>query len=156
MKKAMARWLALAVAALLWVGCATTRPTVPPKRDVSGLVELSGDAIIVRESIQFDLGSADIAPKSMDLLDAVAQIMKNTTAIKMLTVEGHTDPTGDPASNQPLSLLRAGAVLKYLEGRGVERSRMEARGFGADRPVDSNETEEGRAKNRRVVFKVTR
>ena len=147
----------LALAAVVAAGCATaSSAVVPPKRDVSALVELSGDAILVRESIQFDHGSAEIDPRSMDLLDAVAQIMKATTAIKTLTVEGHTDTTGDPAQNQPLSLARAAAVLKYLESKGVEHGRLEAKGYGSEQPVDSNDTEAGRAKNRRVMFKVTR
>jgi OmpA-OmpF porin, OOP family len=137
--------------------CATTpRPVTTPPRDVSTLVTLDGDSILVRETISFPHGKAEIEPVSMDLLDAVARILVSTTAITRLTIEGHTDTTGEPAANQPLSEERALAVKKYLESKGVDPSRLESRGFGSSQPVDTNETEEGRAKNRRVEFKVTR
>lgn len=147
----MARRLATAVLTLA-LGCVTA----PVRRDVSSLVELQGDAIVVRETIQFEHGKADIDPRSTDLLDAVAEIMNTTSALTLLTVEGHTDTTGEPAANQPLSEARALAVQRYLEGRGVAPERLEAKGFGAERPVDTNDTEEGRARNRRVEFKVRR
>lgn len=147
---AFLRMLAVAIGALL-LGCATTH-----KRDVSSLVELEGDAIVVRETIQFEHGKAAIDPRSTDLLDRVAEIMKTTSAITNLTIEGHTDTTGDPTSNLPLSQARAAAVKKYLESKGVAASRLESKGYGSERPVDTNDTEEGRAKNRRVEFKVSR
>src|SRR5688572_11933745 len=96
----MTRWMALVVASLC--GCATTAAKGPP-RDVTGLVLLEGDSIIVKETIGFPHGQADIEPASMDLLDAVAKILVSTTAITKLTIEGHTDTTGEPAANQPLS-----------------------------------------------------
>jgi len=137
--------------ALAVAGCATA-----PKRDVSALVELTGDAIIVRETIQFEHGSATILERSTDLLDAVARIMLETDAITLLTIVGHTDSTGDPAANQPLSLARAEAVKRYLVEKGVAAARLSAVGHGDGDPLGSNATEEGRALNRRVDFKVTR
>ena len=142
--------------ALLCTGCVTTTSATLGPRDVSDLVVLEGDSIVVRETIGFPHGKADIEPRSMDLLDAVAKIMNGTSAITKLTIEGHTDTTGDPANNQPLSEDRASAVQKYLEGKGVDPSRLESKGFGSTAPVDTNDTEEGRAKNRRVEFKVRR
>ncbi|MBL8913458.1 MAG: OmpA family protein [Archangium sp.] len=139
-------------------GCVTTTTTVtrPEKRDVTELVQLAGDAIIVKEHISFPHGKADIDEGSLDLLDRVAEILKTTQAITKLTIEGHTDTTGDPDFNLPLSEARALAVKKYLESKGVAPDRLEARGFGAEQPMDSNDTDAGRAKNRRVEFKVTR
>ncbi len=151
-------WLTLA----LLMGCATTTSTTspakprPPPRDVSELVTLEGDSIVLKEQIGFPHGSSDIEPVSMDLLDAVAKILASNTSITKLTIEGHTDTTGDPAANQPLSEERALAVKKYLEEHGVEASRLETKGFGSSQPLDSNDTEAGRAKNRRVEFKVSR
>ena len=88
-----------------------------------------------------------LAPDAwLDLLDAIVEIMKRTSAITRLSIEGHTDTTGDPDFNLPLAEARAAAVKKYLERKG----------FGSTMPLDSNETEEGRAKNRRVEFKVSR
>jgi outer membrane protein OmpA-like peptidoglycan-associated protein len=123
---------------------------------VTELVQLAADAIIVKETISFPHGKADIEPSSLDLLDRVAEILKTTSAITRLTIEGHTDTTGDPDFNLPLSEARALAVKRYLESRGVDPPRLESRGFGALQPVDTNDTEAGRARNRRVEFKVTR
>lgn len=148
---AMTRWVPLLMSFAL--GCVTVPKGAP--RDVSDLVMLEGDSIVVKETIRFAHGSADIDPASLDLLDAVAKIMVNTKSITKLTVEGHTDTTGEPAANQPLSEERALAVKKYLEGKGVEPERLASRGFGSSQPVDTNDTEEGRAKNRRVEFKVS-
>lgn len=151
----MTRGMAL-LGVVLWCGCVTTTANVPATpRDVSNLVTLEGDSIVVKETIGFPHGKADIEPASMDLLDAVAKIMVGTKGITRLTIEGHTDTTGEPNANQPLSEERALAVRKYLESKGVDPSRLESRGFGSSQPVDSNDTEEGRAKNRRVEFKVT-
>lgn len=149
----MTRWVVLAA---LSAGCATTGKTGAPPRDVSSLVMLEGDSIIVRETIGFPHGVAEVQPASMDLLDAVARIMITTSAITRLTIEGHADATGEPEINQPLSEQRALAVKKYLESKGVSPDRLEARGLGTSQPVDTNDTDEGRAKNRRVEFKVTR
>lgn len=147
----MTRWMVWCGASLL-LGCVTTSGA----RDVSSLVVLEGDSIMVRETIGFAHGKAEIEPGSMDLLDAVAKILLNTTAITKLTIEGHTDTTGDPDSNQPLSEERALAVKKYLESKGVAPARLESKGFGSSQPVDTNDTEAGRARNRRVEFKVSR
>ena len=153
----MTRGMALLLV-MLWCGCVTTTANgnaAPTPRDVSSLVTLEGDSIVVKETISFPHGKADIEPVSMDLLDAVAKILLTTTGITKLTIEGHTDSTGEPAANRPLSEERALAVKKYLENKGVDAARLESRGFGSSQPVDSNDTEEGRAKNRRVEFKVT-
>lgn len=149
----MARWLPVVL--FLGTGCVTV-PRVEEPRDVSSLVVLEGDSIVVKETIGFAHGKAEIEPASMDLLDAVAKILTTTMSISKLTIEGHTDTTGEPAANQPLSEERALAVKKYLESKGVDPQRLESRGFGSSQPVDTNDTEEGRAKNRRVEFKVTR
>ena len=152
----MTRWVVLLVASL-GSGCATMgSATQAPPRDVSSLVTLEGDAILVKETIGFPHGQSEIEESSKDLLDAVARILVSTTSITKLTVEGHTDTTGEPAANQPLSEERALAVKKFLESKGVAADRLESRGFGSSQPVDTNETEAGRAKNRRVEFKVAR
>lgn len=144
------------LALLLLIGCATAPAKTPPKRDLDELVTLEGDKIVVRESITFQHGQSEIAPSSTDLLDAVAKILTDNPAIQRLTVVGHADATGDPANNPPLSLARAKAVKSYLEGRGIAPARIEAQGVGAEVPIDTNETDEGRARNRRVEFRVSR
>jgi outer membrane protein OmpA-like peptidoglycan-associated protein len=148
----------IVVAGLSLAACTTTRGAegASGKRDVSELVTLERDSIVVREAISFPHGQAELEPASFDLLDAVAAIMKSTSSITRLSIEGHTDTTGEPELNQPLSEARALAVKKYLESKGVEAARLESKGFGSSQPVDTNDTEAGRAKNRRVEFKVTR
>jgi len=69
-----------------------------------------------------------------------------------VTIEGHTDSSGDPVLNQNLSQSRARAVQNYLVANGIDEPRLDAVGFGPDRPVADNETEEGRALNRRIEF----
>ncbi len=141
---------------LLICACATAQKPAPAHRDLTELVTLEGDKIVVRESITFEHAKVDIAESSTDLLDAVAKILDDNPSIKRLTIVGHADATGDPANNPPLSLARATAVKKYLEGRGIDAARLEAQGVGAEMPIDTNDTDEGRARNRRVEFRVSR
>lgn len=140
---------------LLGAACATSSSS-SKGRDLSKLVHLEGDHIEVGETILFETGKANVDTSSTDLLDAVADILKVTPGITTLTIEGHTDSTGDAEVNKQLSQSRADSVKAYLEGRGVSGSRLVARGFGAEKPIASNDSDEGRAKNRRVEFKVAR
>jgi outer membrane protein OmpA-like peptidoglycan-associated protein len=68
------------------------------------------------------------------------------------TIEGHTDNQGGKGTNQPLSENRAAAVMKWLQGKGIDGRRLKSAGFGDSRPIDSNKSAEGRANNRRVEF----
>ncbi len=70
-------------------------------------------------------------------------------------IQGHTDNVGDPEANRALSRRRAEMVRTYLVGHGIAESRLTAVGIGPDRPVESNSTADGRARNRRVEFHVT-
>lgn len=119
-------------------------------------VQLEGDRISVSETIQFETGKATLDPSSTGLLDDVAAILKANPAITQMTIEGHTDSVGDAEFNKQLSQGRADAVKEYLVGKGIDAGRMTAVGYGAEKPIASNDTEEGRATNRRVEFKVTR
>lgn len=148
----MKRAVMLGFTSTLWLACVSVKPVV---RNADELVQLEGDRIVVRESIRFEHGSADISSASTDLLDSVAKIMRETQSISKLTIVGHTDATGDPAANPPLSQSRAAAVKKYLESKGVDPNRLDTKGYGASQPVDTNDTDEGRAKNRRVEFRIS-
>lgn len=99
--------------------------------------------------VEFALDKADILDASRPQIDAVAQLLKDDAALR-LSVEGHTDNTGAPARNRPLSEERARAVVAALTQQGIDAQRLEARGFGADKPVADNASDEGRARNRRV------
>jgi outer membrane protein OmpA-like peptidoglycan-associated protein len=99
--------------------------------------------------INFDTGKAVIKADSIPIVDQITEMLKGEPALKIV-VEGHTDSTGDPAGNQKLSEMRAEAVVAELITRGIEASRLSAKGFGRTKPIADNGTEEGRAKNRRV------
>jgi outer membrane protein OmpA-like peptidoglycan-associated protein len=108
---------------------------------------------LAKGSINFKRADATIDPKSRPTLDALAKIANECPAFK-ITIEGHTDAEGIPERNNPLSERRAKAVLDYLVGVGVDPARLTPVGYGAERPIADNETPEGRAKNRRIEFKV--
>jgi OmpA-OmpF porin, OOP family len=104
-------------------------------------------------AIYFRSGSAELDNASEPLLDTGADIAKRCPAVSF-DVEGHTDNIGGRRFNQALSEKRAQSVVDYLARKGVSASRIHAVGYGETRPVASNATEAGRAKNRRIVFKV--
>ena len=110
---------------------------------------------VITESnaIYFRTGSAELDDKSEPLLDTGADIAKRCPSVSF-DVEGHTDSIGGHRYNQGLSERRAQAVVDYLTHKGVTVSRIHASGYGETRPVASNTSEEGRAKNRRIEFKV--
>jgi OmpA-OmpF porin, OOP family len=105
------------------------------------------------EPVQFETGTAEIKSASFSLLDEVVSVLLDNPEIRM-SVLGHTDNRGGAAYNRELSQRRAQAVVKYLTDKTIPVERLEAKGFGPDRPVATNETVEGRAQNRRVEFKV--
>ncbi|QQS48432.1 MAG: OmpA family protein [Acidobacteriota bacterium] len=99
--------------------------------------------------IHFATGKADILPESQPMIDEIVSLLKKRPAMRV-GVEGHTDNTGNPASNKTLSEARAKSVAAALTAAGISPSRLESAGFGQERPIADNRTEEGRAKNRRV------
>jgi len=99
--------------------------------------------------INFDTNKATIKPESAGIIDQIVALMKSQPDLK-LSIEGHTDSQGAPESNKTLSLNRAKAVIKQVSEGGISASRMSAVGWGQEKPVADNRTEEGRAKNRRV------
>lgn len=126
-------------------------PPAPPPR-----VEVKKERIEVNETIQFEYNKAVIRPESDDLMAEIAGVINDHPEIRKLRIEGHTDNVGSKKFNMKLSLRRAEAVRDYLVNKGnVDASRLDVAGFGFDRPIASNDTEEGRAKNRRVAFEIT-
>ncbi len=108
---------------------------------------------IVLRGVNFDFDKATIRPDAQSILEEAAQILKDEPAIDV-SVDGHTDAIGTDAYNQRLSERRAQAVREYLVRLGISPSRLRTRGFGESEPVASNDTEEGRAQNRRVELNV--
>ncbi len=110
--------------------------------------------IAILQPILFRSGSDRIEPASLPIVEKVAGLLLENPSITSLRVEGHTDNKGDPDRNVRLSQRRATAVMKALIDRGVPADRLEAQGYGDSRPVASNRTDEGRARNRRIEFRI--
>ncbi len=119
-----------------------------------GLYEqLKEKQVLVFNDINFETGSAVILPTSYPILDNIAELLKANTTV-VVEIGGHTDSQGSDSYNLRLSESRANAVRNYLIQRGVEASRLIAKGYGESMPIAPNTTREGRARNRRVEFKV--
>ena len=99
--------------------------------------------------INFDTGKSDIKPESMPIIDQIAALLKAHADLK-ISVEGHTDNVGTPASNKTLSEQRAKSVMNAVVQKGIAAGRLTAVGWGQDKPIADNRSEDGRAKNRRV------
>lgn len=107
------------------------------------------------DNLTFKTGSAEITKASYPFLDGIAEYMKENPSFT-LSIVGHTDSQGDEAYNQKLSEDRAEAVKSYLIKKGVGEIVINASGKGESEPIADNNTAEGREKNRRVVFAVTK
>ncbi len=119
----------------------------------SDLVRVTRTQVEIKEIIQFETGSAQIIGGSSKVLDAVVKVLTDAPDMK-LRIEGHTDNEGTDEQNVALSRSRAQAVQRYLESRGIAGSRLTAEGFGETKPLDTNRTPQGRARNRRVEFHI--
>jgi OOP family OmpA-OmpF porin len=104
------------------------------------------------KDIQFETNKADLRDSSTPTLNEIAEALKAQPALN-IEIQGHTDSTGSRNYNMGLSQRRAESVKAYLESVGIDTGRMTTRGYGLDRPIDTNSTKEGRARNRRVEVK---
>ncbi|MBI2061742.1 MAG: OmpA family protein [Nitrospirae bacterium] len=129
-------------------GIQSSLPTVEPPA-----VEVTKEKIVISETIGFTTGQMEILPESFPVLDAVAGALRQHPEIRV-KVEGHTDSLGNPATNLRVSQARAEAVAKYLVEKGIDASRLEAKGYGDTAPISDNSTVEGRMVNRRVQFTI--
>lgn len=118
------------------------------------LVALGRDMVRTQGKVHFDLGKARIQRRSFRLLDHLASVLLAHPELRLVRIENHTDDQGSPEVNRQLSSARAEAVRAYLVGRGVAAARLEAVGYGAERPLESNTTAVGREANRRVEFRL--
>jgi OOP family OmpA-OmpF porin len=104
---------------------------------------------IVLRGVNFDFNSSVVRPESRPVLDQAATLLKQNPGVHVV-VKGYTDSIGSAEYNQALSVRRAEAVYRYLVNLGVDPERLTVEGFGKTNPIASNDTEEGRAQNRRV------
>ncbi len=99
--------------------------------------------------INFESGKSTIKPESQNIIDQITDLLKSNTALK-ISIEGHTDNVGTAAANKILSENRAKAVMTALIAKAIDKSRLSAKGWGQDKAIADNNTEDGKAKNRRV------
>ncbi len=116
-------------------------------------VESAADRTIVLNYVTFKTGSAELTELSRYQLEDVVSALTQYPGLQ-IELGGHTDNTGDAEANLILSQERADRVLNYLTDKGVDAARLRAVGYGATRPIESNDTEEGRAQNRRIEFTI--
>ncbi|MEI9937922.1 MAG: OmpA family protein [Pseudomonadota bacterium] len=124
----------------------------PAKNGCPKSVRVVENEIVILEQVQFDTGKATIKPASNELLDEVGQVLTQHPEMTKVEVQGHTDNRGSAALNKRLSQARADAVRSALIQRGVGAERLVTKGYGPDKPIDENGTDEGRQRNRRVQF----
>lgn len=130
------------------VGVKANKGCPEVKREVRQLLQKA------MQGIEFETGKATIKSKSYPILNSIAKIFIENSNY-YVEVQGHTDNTGKLASNRRISQQRAEAVRKYLIKKGVPAERLTAKGYGPDKPIASNKNAQGRAKNRRVEFKIS-
>ncbi|HNW81942.1 MAG TPA: OmpA family protein [bacterium] len=133
-------------------------PDVPGIKEENGcpkkykLIVVTAQKIELKQVVYFQSGKAVIERQSYEMLKEVADALKNAPSVKKVIIEGHTDNVGNRNFNVTLSQKRAESVREFLVDEGVQSSKLEAKGYGPDKPIASNKTNAGKAKNRRVEF----
>jgi len=117
------------------------------------LVEVRKERIEIKQQVHFATNKYRVLPDSFPLLNQVAAVLVDFPKMR-ISIEGHTDNVGAEKANMKLSQKRAEAVRDYLVSRGIAPARLEAHGYGPTRPIASNKTAKGKAKNRRTEFRV--
>lgn len=117
------------------------------------LAVLKKDAVVQLQDITFETGKADLKPDSNEELDRLVSLLEGNRTIKV-EISAHTDDVGNDDSNLKLSEKRAKTVVDYLTTKGIKAERMTAKGYGETQPLGANDTDENKAKNRRVQFKI--
>jgi len=133
-------------------GCPKIEP--PPQPPPTATVV--DKEIIISQQVLFERGTAVIRSESDAILKDVTRVFQEHPEIELVEVQGHTDDTGDQNVNRQLGRDRAESVVKWLVKNGIAKERLSPKGYGADKPIDTNVTDEGRAKNRRVEFHILR
>ena len=108
---------------------------------------------ITLKNVFFNTGKSEVKKDSYTELDRLIDLLSDIPSLK-IEISGHTDNVGSESFNELLSKRRADAVVNFLVGKGVDKKRLSAKGYGQSRPVGSNYTEEGRASNRRTEFEI--
>ena len=121
---------------------------------IKEMVVITANELEIKHKVFFDPGKTRVLPVSFGLLNDVARVIEAHPEMTGIIIEGHTDNTGNAQRNREVSQGRAEAVRDYLIKKGVAPGRLQAKGYGPDRPIAPNATAPGRAKNRRVEFRL--
>ena len=124
------------------------KPGCPKKPALAIITETE---IKILQQIHFEFDKDKIKPESFPILDAVVDILAQNPKVR-IEVQGHTDAKGSAAYNKKLSDRRAAAVMRYLTAKGIDPTRLTSCGYGLERPIATNKSDQGRALNRRVQF----
>jgi outer membrane protein OmpA-like peptidoglycan-associated protein len=127
-------------------------PPPPPKKEV----KIRDNRIEIGEKIQFAYDKAEVLSESFAILDELAKVIQENPHVKSIRIEGHASDEGEEQHNLILSKARAEAVRAYLVAKGVSADRLVSNGYGESKPLVANDTPEGREKNRRVEFHITK
>ncbi|MDP1800299.1 MAG: OmpA family protein, partial [Bacteroidota bacterium] len=132
---------------------ANQQPEVPDTEIVEPVTidKVPSDVVMTFKNLLFQTGEAILSPLSYPELDIIAYNMKPYPD-KYIEIYGHTDNVGEEAKNLELSIKRAAAVANYLKAKGVLAANVTSNGYGSTKPIETNETAEGRKQNRRVEF----
>jgi outer membrane protein OmpA-like peptidoglycan-associated protein len=117
------------------------------------LQPLEADATVILKNIFFDVNKFELKSESFVELDNIVKLLKDNPTLR-ISINGHTDNTGKDEDNLKLSNNRAKAVIGYLVSKGIDAKRLSSKGLGATQPLAENNSEEGRARNRRTEMKV--
>lgn len=126
---------------------------VLPEVITIALTPLRKGSSLLLHNILFELNSADLNIVAFEELNRIIELLQKNPQLR-ISIDAHTDNVGTVVYNKLLSEKRANSVVKYLVENGIEKDRLEAKGWGMERPIATNETEEGRNKNRRVEFTI--
>lgn len=131
------------------------KPEVEVEEFKGGLENIEEGGTLVLKNIFFEYNKTTLLPESYPELDKVVDFMTKNN-IKLIEISGHTDSDGSDSYNQKLSEGRASSVVSYLESEGVSRSSMQSVGYGESKPIDTNFSDAGKSRNRRVEFKLVK
>ena len=121
--------------------------------DPIGVATIAENVSITLNNLFFDFDKAVLRPESFPELDRIVSLMEEKPTME-IEISGHTDSAGPDKYNMGLSERRAKSVVQYLNGKKIEKNRMNVVFFGETKPVDTNDTTDGRKRNRRVEFKI--
>lgn len=127
------------------------KPVIVEDKFEAGLENIEEGGSIVLKNIFFEFNKTTLLPESFPELDKVVDFMKKND-IDLIEISGHTDSDGSDAYNLKLSDGRAKSVVQYISSKGIQPAKMKAVGYGESKPIDTNLSEEGKSRNRRVEF----